>query len=98
MNNLRPIGLLDCPRKLWFGIIFRHMPTTWINHGALKPGHHGFVTHHGTDSSMIELEKYLEEAQENVISALVSSWDVNQAFDIVSRTAIRMELHRLGVP
>jgi len=98
INNLRPIGLEDCMRKLWFSISYKRIAAAWHKHGALDEAHHGFVPHRGTDSGFLDLLNQLEKAQEWGVSALVCSWDVKRAFDSVSRTAIRMALNRLRVP
>ena len=98
INNLRPIGLEDCMRKLWFSISYKRIAAAWYKHGALDEAHHGFVPHRGTDSGFLDLLNQLEKAQEWGVSALVCSWDVKRAFDSVSRTTICMALNRLGVP
>jgi hypothetical protein len=98
INNLRPIGLEDCIRKLWFGITYKRIAKVWQQYGALDEAHHGFVSHKGTDSGILDLLNQLEKALEWGVSALLCSWDVKRAFDSISRTAIRMALHRLGVP
>ena len=98
INNLRPIGLEDCMRKLWFSISYKRIAATWDKYGALDEAHHGFVPNRGTDSGFLDLLNQLEKAQEWGVSALLCSWDVKRAFDSVSRTVIRMALNRLGVP
>ena len=98
INNLRPIGLEDCIRKLWFSISYKRISQAWHKYGALDEAHHGFVPNRGTDSGFLDLLNQLEKAQEWGVSALLCSWDVKRAFDSVSRTVIRMALNRLGVP
>ena len=98
INNLRPIGLEDCMRKLWFSISYKQIADAWYRHGALDEAHHGFVPNRGTDSGFLDLLNQMEKAQEwGGVSALICSWDVKRAFDSVSRTAIRMALNRLGM-
>ena len=48
INNLRPIGLEDCMRKLWFSISYKRISQAWSKHGALDEAHHGFVPNRGT--------------------------------------------------
>jgi hypothetical protein len=98
ITNLRPIGLEDCLRKLWFGIVYKRIADAWKEFEALDMAHHGFVPNRGTDSGILDLLNQLEKAQEWGVPALLCSWDVKRAFDSVSRTVIRMALNRLGVP
>jgi hypothetical protein len=98
INNLRPIGLKDCMRKLWFSISYKRIAATWSNCGALDETHYGFVPNRGTDSGLLDLLNQLEKAQEWGVPALLCSWDVRRAFDSVRRTVICMALNRLGVP
>ena len=98
INNLRPIGLESCIRKLWFSISYKRIAATWAKYGALDEAHHGFVPNRDTDSGFLDLFNQLEKAQEWEVSALVCFWDDKRAFDSVSRKVIRMALNRLRVP
>jgi hypothetical protein len=98
INILRPIGLEDCMRKLWFSISYKWIAAAWHKHGALDEARHGFVPHKSTDSGFLDLLNQLKKAKEWGISVLVCSWDVKRACDSVSRTELRMALNRLGVP
>jgi hypothetical protein len=86
INNLRPIGLKDCMRKLWFSISYKRIAATWSKYGALDDAYHGFVPNRGTDSGFLDLLNQLEKAREWGVSALLCSWDVKRVFDSVSRT------------
>ena len=88
INNLRPIGLEDCMRKLWFSISYKRIADARYRHGALDVAHHGFVPNRGTDSGILDLLNQIEKPQEWRVSALICSWNVKRAFDSVSRTAI----------
>ena len=70
----------------------------WQQYGALDEAHHGFVSHKGTDSGILDLLNQLEKALEWGVSALICSWDAKRAIDSIRRTTIRMALLRLGVP
>ena len=64
ITNLRPIGLEDCLRKLWFGIVYKRIADAWKEFEALDMAHHGFVPNRGTDSGILDLLNQLEKAQE----------------------------------
>ena len=49
ITNLRPIGLEDCLRKLWFGIVYKRIAEAWKEFEALDMAHHGFVPNRETD-------------------------------------------------
>jgi hypothetical protein len=61
INNLRPIGLEDCMRKLWFSISYKRIAATWSEYGALDEAHHGFIPNRGTDSGFLDLLNQLEK-------------------------------------
>ena len=83
-------------------MVWNHIQTNckgvWQQYGALDEAHDGFVSHKGTDSGILDLLNQLKKGLEWVVLVLLCSWDVKQAFDSISRTAIRMALLRLGVP
>ena len=58
----------------------------------------GFHANHGTDSASLLLVDALEHAKETHTACLVSSWDIRQAFDSISKSALQMAWTRLGVP
>ena len=47
ITNLRSIGLEDCLRKLWFGIVYKRIADAWKEFEALDMAHHGFVPNRG---------------------------------------------------
>ena len=54
INNLRPIGLEDCMRKLWFSISYKRIAAAWDKYGALDKAHHGlYLTEEQTVASSI---------------------------------------------
>ena len=55
INNLRPIGLEDYMRKLWFSISYKRIAAAWDKYGTLDEAHHGFVPNRGTDSGFLDL-------------------------------------------
>ena len=61
INNLRPIGLEDCMRKLWFSISYKRIAAAWDKYGALDEAHHGFVPNRGTESGFLDLLNQLEK-------------------------------------
>jgi hypothetical protein len=70
INNLRPIGLEDCMKKLWFSISYKRIAGAWHKHGALDEAQHGFVPHRSTDSGFLYLLNQLEKMQEWGVSVL----------------------------
>ena len=98
MENLRPIRLIECLRKLWFGIIYNRISKTWEQIDNLDHAHHGFVPNKGTDSASIHLLNILERAKGSLTNLLMNMYDIKGAFDGPSHTGIQIGLWRLGIP
>ena len=96
--NLRPIGVIKCLRKLWFGIIYNRISKTWEQFDNLDHAHHGFVPNKGTDSASIHLLNILERAKGSLTNVLMNMYDIKGAFDSPSHNGIQISLWRLGIP
>ena len=98
LENLRLIGQIEWPRKLWFGINYRRVSHTWEKYDNLDHAHHGFVPNKGTDSASIHLLNILESAKGSLVNILMNMCDIKDAFDSPSYTGIQLSLWRLGLP
>ena len=63
INNLRPIVLEDCIRKLWFSISYKQIADAWYRHGSLDEAHLRFVLNRVPDSGFLDLLNQMEKAQ-----------------------------------
>jgi hypothetical protein len=59
---------------------------------------HGFWAHRGTDTAPSQLVNAIEQAEQMDIFIGISSFDIRQAFDSVSKRLIHLGWMRLGVP
>jgi hypothetical protein len=55
MEKLSPVGLIECLRKLWLGVIYNRISKTSEKLENFEHAHHGFVPNIGTDSASIHL-------------------------------------------
>jgi hypothetical protein len=86
LQDVRPLTLLECARKIWTSI--RVSKAWWLveKHGMLNTAQHGYRRHRSTSSATVQLINILEEAEESATKVAASSFDYKHAFDSLART------------
>ena len=89
MEDFRPLGLVDTFQKLWSKIIVKRIHTEQEeDHTQLAQ--HGFRARRGTDTALSQLVNAMEQADQMDTSLWISSFDIRQAFDSVSKELIHL--------
>jgi len=90
--------LIEATRKIWAGIFLGRMQKYLEENKVLHPSQHGASRGVGTDTAAPILINALETAREWGSSVYISSWDVQRAFDSISREYQIAALVRVGIP
>ena len=98
LNDLRPLNLLETPRKLLMGIIVKRITTVWESRGILSESQYGFRPERSCEGPTLQVLNAQEEAEESGTEFHGSSWDIKRAFDTVPKSVLVMSWERLGVP
>ena len=98
LNDLRPLNLLETPRKLLLGIIVQRINSVWETQGALSDSQYGFRQRRSCEGPTLQIINAQEEAEESGTEIHGSSWDIRRAFDSVPKSVLIMSWERLGVP
>ena len=98
LATLRPIMLIETTRKLWGRLIMRKIQAVWTEMEVLSKAQHGGLPERGTDTANVQHINIMESAMATLAALHISSWDMQKAFDAVSRNAMVLGWERLGVP
>ena len=98
LDDLRPLNLLETPRKLLMGIIVHRINRIWEMEEALSNSQYGFRPHRSCENPTLQIINAQEEAEESGTELHGSSWDIRRAFDTVPKSVLIMSWERLGVP
>jgi hypothetical protein len=98
LNDLRPLNLLETPRKLMMGIIVKRITAVWESRGILSESQYGFRPARSCEGPTLQVLNAQEEAEESGTEFHGSSWDIKRAFDTVPKSVLVMSWERLGVP
>ena len=98
LGTLRPIMLIETTRKLWGRLIMTKIQSVWTEMAALSSAQHGGLPGRGTDTANVQHINIMESAMATLAALHITSWDMQKAFDAVSRNAMVLGWERLGVP
>ena len=98
LDNLRPIMLVECLRKLWVGILIRRLSVFLTKEDFLSKSQHGYVARRSTVTSGLQLVDSLDDFNENRIDIFLSSWDFTKAFDTLPFSLSHLSLRRAFMP
>ena len=98
LDDLRPLNLLETPRKLLLGIIVGRITAIWEREGILSNSQYGFRPRRSCEGPTMQVLDAQEEAEESGTEIHGSSWDIRRAFDTVPKSVLVMSWERLGVP
>ena len=98
LDDLRPLMLIEATRKIWAGVFLGRIQNFLEENKVLHPSQHGASRGVGTDTAAPILINALETAREWGSSVYISSWDVQRAFDSISREYQIAALVRVGIP
>ena len=98
LDNLRPLMLTECFRKIWTTIPLRKIQREWERTNILASEQHGFRPGRGTESAILQLTNLLSHSHEEGTALYSTFWDISRAFDSVSKPVLKAAWCRLGVP
>ena len=98
LQDLRPLNLLETPRKILMGIIVNRITLIWERRGLLSDSQYGFRVKRSCEGPTLQVINAQEEAEESGTELHGSSWDIKRAFDSVPKAVLVMSWERLGVP
>ena len=98
LDDLRPLNLLETPRKILLGIIVGRITAIWEREGILSDSQYGFRPRRSCEGPTMQVLDAQEEAEESGTEIHGSSWDIRRAFDTVPKSVLVMSWERLGVP
>ena len=95
--KLRPLFLINSARKLWMGILDKKASEIHDAYHFFSNGQRGNRKGSGTEDAILVLAAQLEEAKRLRTNLLGATWDIEKAFDSVSKKAPRLGDARSGV-
>jgi len=98
LQDLRPLNLLETPRKILMGIVVNRITRIWERRGVLSNSQYGFRPQRSCEGPTIQALNAQEEAEESGTEIHGSSWDIKRAFDTVPKSVLIMSWERQGVP
>ena len=98
LQDLRPLNLLETPRKILMGIVVKRITQIWERKGILSDSQYGFRSRRSCEGPTLQVINAQEEAEESGTELHGSSWDIKRAFDSVPKAVLVMSWERLGVP
>jgi hypothetical protein len=98
LEEQRPVVLLEPLRKIWMTVIVRRIQQLWERFDLLQPSQHGYRHQRGTESAVLQVLNIWETAAEACSDLLLVSWDIEKAFDAVTKDFLIVGWVRLGVP
>jgi exonuclease III len=98
LQDLRPLNLLETPRKILMGIVVSRITQIWERKGILSDSQYGFRSKRSCEGPSLQVINAQEEAEESGTELHGSSWDIKRAFDSVPKAVLVMSWERLGVP
>ena len=90
INDLRPLGLLDCCRKTWMTIIERKISTIHQKYDILNQGQRGSRQKSGPQDGLLYLAAALEKAKRTESNILASTYDLQKAYDSAAKKATKV--------
>jgi len=98
LKYLRPLKLLETPRKFFMGIVVNRITRIWERRGVLSNRQYGFRPNRSCEDPIIQALNAQEEAEESGTKIHGSSLDIKRAFDTVPKSVLIMSWERLWVP
>jgi len=85
LNELRPLNLLEAPRKLLMGIIVKWITTIWELRGIPSESLYGFRPSRSCEGPTLQVLNAQEVTEKSGIEFHGSSWDIKKAIDTVPK-------------
>jgi len=86
LQGLRPLNLLETPRKILIGLVVNRITRIWERRGVLSNSQYGFRPQRSCEVPTIQALNAQEEAEESGTEIHGSSSDIKQAFDTVPKS------------
>jgi hypothetical protein len=98
LDLLRPIALLEAPRKILTKILTDRLGRILLKEEILQPNNWAGLPGGNTEQPIIIANNVLEEARSKGKECWVLFQDMKKAFDSVSKESIGKALHRIRLP
>jgi hypothetical protein len=98
MDQLRPIMLLECCRKVWLAIIADRIEYVLTSYDVWDASQKGGLPRHGTEDAILAIVNAIEDARNHQQELHVIGFDKAKAFDSPGRYITELAWRRLGVP
>ena len=90
--------LVEVMRKIWVGLLTNRVTGFLRKYGLLSEKQHAYLRGKGTQTAIPQIINAMEAARETKTDLYLSSWDMSQAFDNLSREMILLSLLRIHIP
>jgi len=98
LQDLRPLNLLETPRKILMGIVVTRITQIWKRKGNLSDSQYGFRSKRSCEGPSLQVINAQEEAEELGTELHGSSWDIKRTFDSVPKAVLVMSWEPLESP
>jgi hypothetical protein len=97
-GKLRGISLLSTIRKIYTRILTTRFSTIIDKHQILKGHNYGFTKGRSTTNIITTIRHLIDHAKATNSPLILGLLDISKAYDTVTTEAIKLSLHRIGVP
>jgi hypothetical protein len=96
LEKVRPISLFETMRKVWTSMIMYRVQHVWNHLNVLHTSQNAYRKGYGIEMELTQILNILEAKTSQDI--FLTSYDIEKAFDSVSRSFVIAAWMRLGVP
>ena len=96
LEKVRPISLFETLRKVWTSMIMRRVQGVWNRFNILHQSQNAYRKGYAIEMELTQIINALESR--GVEDMFLTSYDIEKAFDSVSRAFVIAAWMRLGVP
>jgi len=98
LHDLRPLNLLETPKKILIGIVVNRITKIWERKGILSDRQYRFRSERSYEGSTLQVINAQQEAEESETELHGFSWDIKRSYDSVPKSVLVMSWERLEVP
>ncbi len=98
LNQLRPITLLECGRKLLTKILTNRLSTILESNSVLQSNNYGFRAGRSTNDALLILKNCIDIANQKKHPLYIACLDIKRAYDSISFESLEISLRRLRIP
>ncbi len=98
LNQLRPITLLECGRKLLTKILTNRLSSILETNSVLQSNNYGFRAGRSTNDALLILRNCIDIANQTKHPLYLACLDIKRAYDSISFESLELSLRRLRIP